>query len=376
MIVFGTRPEAIKMAPVINVMKNDPEIELRVCITGQHRSMLDQVLAVFNIVPDYDLDLMTPNQSLEKLSAAVLTTMGKLFEKERPDRILVQGDTLTAFVTALAAFFHKIPVGHIEAGLRSFNDYSPWPEEMDRKLISDVADLHFAATQNGVANLIRENVSVENIVLTGNTVVDALLEIINKIDSDKELKTQLRNTFSFLDETKKLILVTGHRRENFGSGLEEICAALVEIAKRPDVQIVYPVHLNPNVQQVVNTLLNDSPNIFLLPPQEYVEMIYLMQSCYLILTDSGGIQEEAPTLQKPLLVMRINTERPEGVKSGASKLVGVKTEDIIANTNLLLDDAKAYKKMTGIANPYGDGKAAERILLAILERQRCDLEKD
>lgn len=364
LLVFGTRPEAIKMAPLaLKLQQFDQTFETKVCVTGQHRQMLDQVLELFDLRPDFDLNLMKPRQTLSDITSGVLKGLEKVFEQWMPDLILVHGDTATTFAASLAAYYHKIKVGHVEAGLRTGDLYSPWPEEANRQLTGVLASYHFAPTQLSYNNLIKENVDPSHIVVTGNTVIDALLQVKQKVEYDQTLTNQFQKEFSFLDTDKRLILVTGHRRENFGQGFLNICKALGNLAKKyPDIQIVYPVHLNPNVQQPVNELLTDIPNIHLIAPQDYLPFVYLMNLSYLILTDSGGIQEEAPSLGKPVLVMRDTTERPEAVEAGTVRLVGTKTEDIEQSVSELLDDSSVYAKMTEAHNPYGNGTACQKII--------------
>lgn len=359
--VFGTRPEAIKMAPVVCALAKAEGIEAKVCVTAQHRQMLDQVLNLFKIKPDFDLDLMKPGQDLTDITSDVLFGMRTVFKQWRPDWVLVHGDTTTTLATSIAAYYEKIPVGHVEAGLRTGNIYSPWPEEMNRRIAGAISVAHFSPTDTAKANLIREGVDESKVIVTGNTVIDALLDVVHRVRTDVTMCSQMAKPFDFVDQTKKLILVTGHRRENFGDGFLNICAALAELSKRDDVQIVYPVHLNPNVQEPVNRLLGSMPNINLIEPQDYVPFVYLMDQAYLMLTDSGGIQEEAPSLGKPVLVMRDTTERPEAVKAGTVKLVGTNTQNIITETMRLLDDSIEYQRMSHAYNPYGDGKAATRI---------------
>ena len=362
MIVFGTRPEAIKMAPIVAVIRRDLSIDLRVCVTGQHRQMLDQVLALFKIVPDYDLSLMRPGQTLTELTQNVLSGMEHVFQEWRPDLLLVHGDTTTTFGASLAAYYQRIPVGHVEAGLRTGDIYSPWPEEINRCMVSTIAALHFAPTKSSRDNLLRENVQSSKIFVTGNTVIDSLLDISAKIEGNADLQAELEARFSFLDSRRKLILVTGHRRENFGTGFESICHGLAELANRSDVQIVYPVHLNPNVQEPVLRILGEAKNIHLIAPQDYLPFVYLMKRSMIILTDSGGIQEEAPSLGKPVLVMRENTERPEAVEAGTVKLVGTNSRKLVSSTTTLLDNPSIYQQMTANVNPYGDGHSAEQIV--------------
>lgn len=360
--VFGTRPEAIKMAPLVKALTRDAHFDAKVCVTAQHRQMLDQVLSLFDIHPDFDLDLMRPDQSLSELTAHILCSMATVFSQWRPDIVLVHGDTATTLATAQAAYYAKIAVGHVEAGLRTGDKYAPWPEEMNRHLTGALADLHFAPTEKARDNLLHEGIGRTRIYVTGNTVIDALLEIESRITADVELQNGLARHFPFLDPEKRLVLITGHRRENFGDGFEHICQALAKLAERDDVQLVYPVHLNPHVQEPVHRLLADTPHVFLIPPQEYLPFIYLMHRCTLVLTDSGGIQEEAPALGKPVLVMRDTTERPEAIGAGTAKLVGTDRERIVQEVSRLLDDKEAYQVMAEASNPYGDGTAARRIV--------------
>lgn len=364
LLVFGTRPEAIKMAPLaISLKALKDEFETKVCVTGQHREMLDQVLSLFELEPDFDLNLMKPGQTLADITSGVLTGLNEVFDTWLPDVILVHGDTATTFAASLAAYYHKVQVGHVEAGLRTGDIYSPWPEEANRQLTSVLTQYHFAPTQNSYDNLIKENIDATNIVITGNTVIDALLTVKEKVETDQEMQARFAQQFDFLDASKKLILVTGHRRENFGQGFEDICLALANIAqKNPEVQIVYPVHLNPNVQKPVNELLSGIDNIKLIEPQDYLPFVYLMNKSYLILTDSGGIQEEAPSLGKPVLVMRDTTERPEAVSAGTVKLVGTNPVVIEDSVMELLENENLYKKMTEAHNPYGDGTACQQII--------------
>ena len=362
LVVFGTRPEAIKMAPVVKQMREHFGGDVRVCVTAQHRQMLDQVLSLFGIVPEYDLDLMKPGQDLTDITANVLTALRGVLEDFLPDVVLVHGDTTTTFAASLAAYYMKIPVAHVEAGLRTRNPYSPWPEEMNRKLAGAIAAFHFAPTANSRDNLLRESVQAESIFVTGNTVIDALLDMVKKIDSDIELKCKLGQQFAFLNSEKRIILITGHRRENFGKGFEKICNALARLAARGDVELVYPVHLNPNVQEPVRRLLGAIPNVHLIEPLDYLPFIYLMNRSYLVITDSGGIQEEAPSLGKPVLVIRDTTERPEAVEAGTVRLVGTDADKIFREATSLLDDVAAYQRMAFAHNPYGDGYAAKRIV--------------
>ncbi|MGC3819504.1 non-hydrolyzing UDP-N-acetylglucosamine 2-epimerase [Acinetobacter sp. G11] len=364
LLVFGTRPEAIKMAPLaLQLKENNESFETKVCVTGQHRQMLDQVLELFNLTPDFDLNLMKPGQTLSDVTSGVLKGLEAVFEEWLPDVVLVHGDTATTFAASLAAYYHKVKIGHVEAGLRTGDIYSPWPEEANRKLTGALANYHFAPTQSSYNNLIKENINPENITITGNTVIDALLKVKEKVETDHKIIADFKAQFSFLDESKKLILVTGHRRENFGQGFLNICQALANIAQKySDVQIVYPVHLNPNVQKPVNELLSGISNIHLIAPQDYLPFVYLMNRSYLILTDSGGIQEEAPSLGKPVLVMRDTTERPEAVEAGTVKLVGTDADLIEKSVTDLLVNTELYKQMAEAHNPYGDGTACQQII--------------
>jgi UDP-N-acetylglucosamine 2-epimerase (non-hydrolysing) len=365
--VFGTRPEAIKMAPLALALAADERFDAQVCVTGQHRQMLDQVLDLFGLKPDYDLNIMKPGQDLSDVTTAILQGMKAVFSEFRPDIVLVHGDTATTFATTLAAYYHQIPVAHVEAGLRTGNLYSPWPEEANRKLTGALAALHFAPTNTSRQNLLNEGVDSVAIHVTGNTVIDALLEIVAKLDTTESLQRQFKEQFAFLPGNKRIILVTGHRRESFGDGFERICQALVDTAKAfPDVEIVYPVHLNPNVREPVNRLLAGVDNIHLIEPLDYLPFVYLMNRAYLILTDSGGIQEEAPSLGKPVLVMRDTTERPEAVDAGTVKLVGTEVDAIRSNIHSLLTDTHAYQRMSFAHNPYGDGKACSRIIETLI----------
>jgi UDP-N-acetylglucosamine 2-epimerase (non-hydrolysing) len=361
MFVFGTRPEAIKMAPLIHCMNKQEEFKVIVCVTAQHREMLDQVMELFEIKPDIDLNIMKPGQGLFEVTSNVLLGLKSVLEVEKPDMVLVHGDTTTTMSASLAAFYQKIPVGHVEAGLRTHNLYSPWPEEMNRKFTSIVASLHFAPTVTSQENLIAEGISKSNIFVTGNTVIDSLFSIVQKIKSNTDLCLSIKSKFDFLNLDKKIILITGHRRENFGAGFENICLSIKFLAQRDDVQIIYPVHLNPMVQEPVNRILGGLSNVFLIPPLDYLPFIYLMMNSYLILTDSGGVQEEAPSLGKPVLVMRDTTERPEAVDAGTVRLVGTSMSKIMKEANLLLDDFENYSTMTKLHNPYGDGQACSRI---------------
>ncbi|WP_293712324.1 non-hydrolyzing UDP-N-acetylglucosamine 2-epimerase [Stenotrophomonas sp. UBA7606] len=361
MVVFGTRPEAIKMAPLVTALKQHPSLQTIVTVTAQHRQMLDQVLDLFGITPDEDLNVMQPGQTLSDLTSRIMHGMEQVIAKYAPDIVLVHGDTTTTFATSLAAFYQRIAVGHVEAGLRTGNLYSPWPEEANRKLTGVLANLHFAPTEQSAQNLRNENVDEAHIHVTGNTVIDALLAVVAKIQQTPALESELAALFPFLDASKRLILVTGHRRENFGDGFEQICQALKAIAQRGDTQVIYPVHLNPNVQEPVHRILGGMSDVHLIHPLDYLPFVYLMSRSYLIITDSGGVQEEAPSLGKPVLVMRDTTERPEAVAAGTVKLVGTSTTSIIDQTNRLLDDPTAYAVMAFANNPYGDGQAAVRI---------------
>lgn len=361
--VFGTRPEAIKMAPLVHALSSDERFEAKCCVTAQHREMLDQVLELFEIKPDYDLNLMRAGQSLNDVTARILLELKSVLQEFKPDVVLVHGDTATTFAASLAAYYEQIPVGHVEAGLRTGNIYSPWPEEANRKLTGTLTQYHFAPTETSQNNLLKENFKKESISVTGNTVIDALLLIKEKIDHDEALQHSLSEQFPFLREDKKLVLVTGHRRESFGGGFERICEALAFTAqKHPEAQIVYPMHLNPNVREPVNRILAGISNVHLIEPQQYLPFIYLMNRSHIILTDSGGIQEEAPSLGKPVLVMRDTTERPEAVEAGTVKLVGTNVDRIVTGLTTLLQDEQAYKEMSFAHNPYGDGKACQRIL--------------
>lgn len=359
--VFGTRPEAIKMAPLVKVMEQHPNFQHRVCVTAQHREMLDQVLQLFDITPHYDLDLMRPGQTLPQLTCNIIQGMDDVLADYQPDWVLVHGDTTTTMATSISAYYKQIGVAHVEAGLRTHKLYSPWPEEGNRQITGRLAGLHFAPTEESRQNLLREGIKAETIHVTGNTVIDALLSVSQRIDSDAALQTQLAAFFPFLDPRKRLILVTGHRRENFGAGFESICHALKEIATEPQVQVIYPVHLNPQVQEPVHRILGQAKNVHLIEPLDYLPFVYLMKRSHLILTDSGGIQEEAPSLGKPVLVMRDTTERPEAVVAGTVRLVGTDLERIVSQTRSLLNDDKAYRQMAIAHNPYGDGNACQRI---------------
>lgn len=375
MLVFGTRPEAIKVAPLIKEFQKYPnDFDVIICVTGQHREMLDQVLHIFDIKPDYDLNIMKQGQDLYEITSKVLLGMRDVFLKERPDIVFVHGDTTTSTVAALASFYQQIPVAHIEAGLRTHHIYSPWPEEMNRQITSRIATYNFAPTPLSRKNLLKENVDDSKITVTGNTVIDALYWVVKRIkrnkDLDKELENILKNAgyeVNRLTNGKKLVLITGHRRENFGEGFINICNAIKDLnEKYPDVDFVYPMHLNPNVRKPIHKVFGEDytnvGNMFFIEPLEYLSFVYLMEKSSLVLTDSGGVQEEAPGLGKPVLVMRDTTERPEAVAAGTVKLVGTDYNKIVSEVSLLLDDKKAYEKMSKAVNPYGDGKACERIV--------------
>ena len=364
--VFGTRPEGIKMAPVLKALEATDSIESVVVVTAQHREMLDQVLELFSITPDFDLDLMKPGQNLTGITTGVLEGIGAVLEEVKPQLVLVHGDTTTTLATALATYYQRIPLGHVEAGLRTHNIYSPWPEEINRKVASTMTRLHFAPTEGSRANLLAENVDKNSVYVTGNTVIDALLEVVEKLQTNEMLSNSLDERFG-LDPNLRTILVTGHRRESFGGGFERICDAIVELSQRDDVQIIYPVHLNPNVRGPVQSRLGARERVKLVAPQDYLPFVHLMRRADIILTDSGGVQEEAPSLGKPVLVMRENTERPEAVKAGTVKLVGTDTNLILREANALLDDDDAYKAMAQAHNPYGDGLASRRIRDTILD---------
>lgn len=368
--IFGTRPEAIKMAPVVKELERHPDrFNSMVCVTAQHRQMLDQVLDLFAITPDYDLDIMKPDQGLFEVTSSVLLGLKEVLETCRPDIVLVHGDTTTTLAASLAAYYSRIRVGHVEAGLRTHNKYAPFPEEINRKVTGTLADIHFAPTETSRKNLLAEGVTESSIHITGNTVVDALLMMSERIRQDAGLAAGLDSQFSFLGENRRLILVTGHRRENFGAGFENICHALADLARSyPDVDILYPVHLNPNVQRPVKLILGDvSSNLHLIGPVDYLSFVYLMNRSTIIITDSGGVQEEAPSLGKPVLVMRDTTERPEAVAAGTVKLVGTDRAAIIRASTLLLNDPTVYREMESAQNPYGDGRAAGRIV-ALLQK--------
>ncbi len=364
LLIFGTRPEAIKMAPVVRELRLYPErFDVRVCVTAQHRQMLDQVLTLFGIAPEIDLDLMRPGQSLPSLTAAIIQALEPVLTKEQPNLVLVHGDTTTTLSASLAAYYAGVPVAHVEAGLRTGNKQAPFPEEINRRITGAIADLHFAPTDRARENLVREGIAQEGIHVTGNTAVDALISVVENIHRNLPLKSLLENQFPFLDAARRLVLVTGHRRENFGAGFERICHALGRLAsEHPDLLLVYPVHLNPNIQEPVRRLLGGCPNIHLIEPLDYLPFVFLMERATLIITDSGGIQEEAPSLGKPVLVMRDTTERPEAVEAGTVRLVGTDPDRIVAEANRLLSDPAAYAAMSTASNPFGDGQAARRIV--------------
>ena len=370
LLVFGTRPEAIKMAPLVKALQKDTEhFETRVCVTAQHRQMLDQVLEVFGITPEYDLNIMAPNQDLYDITAKVLLGLREVLKDFRPDTVLVHGDTTTSMAASLAAFYMQIPVGHVEAGLRTYNMLSPWPEEMNRQVTDRICTYYFAPTEQSRANLLQENIDAKKIFITGNTVIDTLLMAVDIISTTAGVKEKMAKELQEKGYTvgdREYILVTGHRRENFGDGFLHICKAIKELAAlHPEMDIVYPVHLNPNVQKPVYELLSGLSNVYLISPLDYLPFIYAMQHSTLLLTDSGGVQEEAPSLGKPVLVMRDTTERPEAVEAGTVKLVGTNAEAIVSNVTALLLDKEMYKRMSETHNPYGDGQACERIIAAL-----------
>ncbi|WP_316356352.1 non-hydrolyzing UDP-N-acetylglucosamine 2-epimerase [Devosia sp.] len=366
LIVFGTRPEALKCFPVARAALARPDLVTEICVTAQHREMVDSVISLTGMPVDYDLNAMQPGQTLFDVTTKVLTGMEAVLEQSKPDIVMVQGDTTTAMSAALAAFYKRIPVAHVEAGLRSHNIDSPFPEELNRRIAGDIATWHFAPTSEARDNLLAEGKDPTRIFVTGNTVIDTLLYFSDRMDADLPLNAELASRFPFLDASKKLILVTGHRRENHGGGIERICTALKVLATRGDVQIVYPVHPNPQVRGVVEAQLAGVPNVFLIDPQDYLPFLYLQKHSYLVLTDSGGVQEEAPSLGKPVLVLRENTERPEGVAGGTARLVGTDVDLIVSNATRLLDDPSAYRGMAERHNPYGDGRASARILKELL----------
>lgn len=380
MLVFGTRPEAIKMCPLVNAFKQRPtRFKTVVCVTGQHRQMLDQVLGIFDVVPDYDLNIMQSGQDLYDVTTRVLVGMRSVLKETSPDLVLVHGDTTTSTAVALAAFYQQIPVGHVEAGLRTHDIYSPWPEEMNRQLTGRIATYHFAPTPLSRENLLLENIPDDRITVTGNTVIDALCWVVNRIRNDQELDRSLSETVnrygydvSRLSQGRKLVLITGHRRENFGDGFIRMCRAIRHLVERyPEVDFVYPMHLNPNVREPIRKVFGESadayPNMFFIEPLEYLSFVYLMEKSAIVLTDSGGIQEEAPSLGKPVLVMRDTTERPEALEAGTVKLVGTDYEAIVRNVAELLENAEAYERMSRAVNPYGDGQACKRIIERVEE---------
>ncbi len=371
LVVFGTRPEAIKMAPLIARLRRSPGVDISVCVSAQHRQMLDQVLALFGIEPDFDLDLMRPNQTLTGVTSAVLDGVTRILAASKPDLVLVHGDTTTTFATALACFYHRIPVGHVEAGLRTGNLQAPWPEEMNRLFTGRLAAFHFAPTPAARDNLLREGVNRDSIWVTGNTVIDALMDVVSRLQTDDKLVEQLKADMPWLaDAGRRVVLVTGHRRENFGGGMENVCRALARLAAEPGIDdIVYPVHPNPNVMDPVSRLLGGISNVHLIPPMDYLPFVYLMSRAHFVITDSGGIQEEAPSLGKPVLVMRDTTERPEAVSAGTVCMVGIDEERIVTEARRLLNDPDHYRRMSTAYNPYGDGRAADRIA-QIIEGKR------
>lgn len=379
LVVFGTRPEAIKMAPLVKEFEKHLDIfDMKVCVTGQHRELLDQVLQVFEIKPDFDLNIMKQSQDLYDITMGVLQGMKQVLSEWHPDLVLVHGDTTTSMAAALAAFYQQIPVGHVEAGLRTYNVYSPYPEEMNRQITSRISSYNFSPTAQSRENLLRENVSPNTITVTGNTVIDALLMVVKKINDDQQLQQNVAADLASygydvnrLSKSKKLVLITGHRRENFGEGFIRLCSAIKTLCEQyPDVDFVYPMHLNPNVRKPIQQVFGDTDlqNIFFIEPIEYLPFVYLMEKCYLVLTDSGGIQEEAPGLGKPVLVMRETTERPEAVDAGTVKLVGTDFEKIVSEASRLIDDKDYYNRMSQAVNPYGDGHASERIVQFLCKR--------
>ena len=365
--VFGTRPEAIKMAPLVKALADEEGVDAKVCVTAQHRQMLDQVLQLFQIVPDYDLDLMREGQTLGDLTSGILQSIGSVYDDYQPDAVLVHGDTTTTLAASLAAFYRYVPVGHVEAGLRTGNVWSPWPEELNRRVTDAVSSWLFAPREQAKHNWFSEGAPGSQVVLTGNTVIDALVQVKRRLDHDTALSDSIAARYPFLDPSRRLILITGHRRESFGDPFKHFCEALRQIAHEyDDVQLVYPVHLNPNVRAPVGAALRDQPNVHLIDPQDYLPFVYLMSKAYLIITDSGGIQEEAPALGKPVLVTRETTERPEAVRAGTARLVGTNTERIVFEVSRLLDDRGQYVAMAHANNPYGDGHASERIVHALM----------
>jgi UDP-N-acetylglucosamine 2-epimerase len=369
LVCFGTRPEAIKLAPLVKEFSRRASFDTRVCVTAQHRQMLDQVLELFEIVPDHDLNLMCPDQTLERLTGAVVVSMAQVLAEEKPDLVVVQGDTTTTFAVALAAFYKRIEVAHVEAGLRTKNKYAPFPEEMNRQMTSCLTDWHFPPTERARQALLAEDFPPQRVFVVGNTVIDALIEVVQKA---RRRDAQIRAELAVVDTGKRMILVTGHRRENFGEGFQNICAAIRAIARaNPNVNVVYPVHLNPNVQKPVKSILAGLGNVHLIPPQDYLKFVWLLDRCSIVLTDSGGVQEEAPSLGKPVLVMREITERPEAVETGVAKLVGTDAELIVSSVQALLDDPAQYDRMSRAQNPYGDGTSSVQIA-DILQGQSCE----
>ncbi len=365
LFVFGTRPEAIKLAPLVGAMQKSPGFNVRVCVTAQHRQMLDQVLRIFGIKPDYDLNVMTQGQTLFQITSRIISGMEEVLLAEKPDVLVVQGDTTTTSTAALAAYYTRTPVAHVEAGLRTHNKFAPFPEEINRRITSVIADFHFAPTEWARQNLLNEGIPPKMVHVTGNTVIDALFHVV---DSVRKSGAAFESLFDGIDFSQRTVLITGHRRENFGTGFRNICNAIAQLAGQfKDVRFIYPVHLNPNVQEPVNSILKGIPNIHLIPPLDYEPFIYAMDRSYIVLTDSGGVQEEAPSLGKPVLVMRDTTERPEGVEAGTVRLVGTDPKKIIESAHALLTDRNEYERMSGVKNPYGDGKASQRIA-EILEK--------
>lgn len=367
LVAFGTRPEAIKLFPVIHELQQDQDFDVTVCVTAQHREMLDQVLDIAKITPDVDLDIMRPNQTLPQITSRILSNFDDVLAKFSPDRVIVQGDTTTAMAAALSSYYRKIPVDHVEAGLRSGDIYSPFPEEVNRKMVGSIASLHFAPTARAAEALFRENVPVDRVFVTGNTVIDALLETKERVAGFSDVRKMIDEQLPNEGENRKIILVTAHRRENFDGGIQEIAAAITKLADRQDTLVVFPVHPNPNVAGPMRALLGDHPNIRLLPPLEYAPFVYLLSRCHFVLTDSGGVQEEAPALGKPVLVMRNTTERPEGIDAGTALLVGTASERIFGEARRLLDNHRHYQQMSRAHNPFGDGKASRRIIDVIAQ---------
>jgi UDP-N-acetylglucosamine 2-epimerase (non-hydrolysing) len=373
LFVFGTRPEAIKLAPVVRELSARPNFHCKVCVTGQHRELLAQVLDLFGLRPDWNLEIMRPDQDLAYLTGAALSGVAGILASWRPDRVIVQGDTTTTFAGALAAFYHRIPVAHVEAGLRTSNIYSPWPEEINRRLVSQVADLHFAPTPRARDNLLREGIDGDRIIVTGNTGIDALLWVSALLDGQAELRARVKGIFGgYFAEHKRIILMTGHRRESFDGGLARICQAMARIALRKDVAIVFPVHPNPNVRRATEPL-HRHDNVLLAEPVDYLELVFLLKRCYFVVTDSGGIQEEAPSFGKPVLVTRDTTERPEAMEHGLAKLVGTDDRRLFDEMQTLLDDPRAYRRMSRVENPYGDGFASRRIAARLVADEGVSL---